>query len=182
MKTLACVAAVAALLAATPAAGVELAPDESPAALMMAAEAVAEARDEALPVLEEKEIEPGSYWWSREAPSSGAVEVRISLADQLAFVYRGGELIGVASVSTGKEGKDTPPGIFPILEKKTFHRSRKYDDAPMPFMQRLDNFGIALHAGANPGYPASHGCIRLPSGFAKKLFAITRVGDRVTVA
>ena len=182
MKTLACVAAVAALLAATPAAGVELAPDESPAALMVAADAVAEALDAAAPVLEKEGLEPGSYWWNDDAPSSGAVEVRISIADQLAFVYRGGELIGVASVSTGKAGKDTPPGIFPILEKKTFHRSRKYDDAPMPFMQRLDNFGIALHAGANPGYPASHGCIRLPSGFAKKLFAITRVGDRVTVA
>jgi lipoprotein-anchoring transpeptidase ErfK/SrfK len=96
-------------------------------------------------------------------------------------VYRAGELIGVSTISSGKPGKNTPPGIFPILEKKRMHHSRKYDNAPMPFMQRLDQYGIALHAGAIPGRPASHGCVRLPAAFAAKLFAMTQVGDRVVI-
>jgi lipoprotein-anchoring transpeptidase ErfK/SrfK len=96
-------------------------------------------------------------------------------------VYRAGQLIGVSTVSTGKEGKETPAGIFPILEKKRTHFSRKYDNAPMPFMQRLDQYGIALHAGAIPGYPASRGCVRLPAAFAAKLFAMTDVGDKVVI-
>ena len=113
--------------------------------------------------------------------ASGATEVVISLQDQLAFVYRGGQMIGVSTISSGKPGKDTPLGIFPILEKKRTHFSRKYDNAPMPFMQRLDQWGIALHAGLNPGHPASRGCVRLPTAFAAKLFAMTDVGDRVVI-
>jgi lipoprotein-anchoring transpeptidase ErfK/SrfK len=99
----------------------------------------------------------------------------------MAYVYRGDTLVGVATVSSGKEGKDTPTGIFPILEKKRMHHSRKYDNAPMPFMQRLDKYGIALHAGHNPGRPASHGCIRLPSQFAAKLFKTTSIGSTVMI-
>lgn len=181
MKRLATFAAALAVAVATPCAAAELAPDESSTAIMAAASAVADARVHAAPVLERRALKPGGYWWNAKAPSSGEVEVVISLEDQLAFVYRAGELIGVSTISSGKPGKETPPGIFPILEKKRSHFSRKYDNAPMPFMQRLDQYGIALHAGHIPGRPASHGCVRLPTAFAAKLYAITGIGDRVVI-
>lgn len=158
-----------------------LGPDESPAALMAASSAVAAARDDAWPVVARKPLKPGGFWWAADAPSDGSVEVVVSLEDQKAYVYRAGQLIGVSTISSGKDGKETPAGIFPILEKKRTHFSRKYDNAPMPFMQRLDRWGIALHAGAIPGYRASRGCVRLPSAFAAKLFAMTDVGDRVVI-
>ena len=93
----------------------------------------------------------------------------IGLSDQLAYLYRGDTLMAVARISTAT-GRDTPTGIFTVLDKKPMHRSKKYDNAPMPFTQLIDKYGIALHAGYNPGDPASHGCIRLPSAFAKKLY------------
>lgn len=182
MKRLALFAAAIAVATATPcAASSTLSPDESPAALMAASAAVAEARDHAEDVIANRPLKPGAYWWSADMPSSGETEVVISLEDQRAYVYRAGQLVGVSTISSGKPGKDTPPGIFPILEKKKMHRSRKYDDAPMPFMQRIDQYGIALHAGHNPGRPASHGCVRLPTAFAAKLFGMTQVGDRVVI-
>ena len=184
MKRLATLAAAIAVAVATPCAAVSsstLGPDESPAALMAASAAVATARDHAADAIAGKELKPGGYWWASDAPSDGQVEVVVNLADQHAYVYRAGELIGVSTISSGKPGKDTPPGIFPILEKKRMHHSRKYDNAPMPFMQRIDQYGIALHAGMIPGRPASHGCVRLPSAFASKLFAMTKVGDRVVI-
>ncbi|MEO7366115.1 MAG: L,D-transpeptidase family protein, partial [Sphingomicrobium sp.] len=92
--------------------------------------------------------------------------VVISLSDQLAFLYRGASLVAVSTISSGKDDKPTPTGIFPILEKRPMAHSRKYENAPMPFMQRLDDYGVALHAGFNPGTPASHGCVRLPVKFA----------------
>ena len=124
---------------------------------------------------------PGEYVWKPELSSSGDVEVVVSIPMQLAYVYRGGTLIGMSTVSTGKPGKDTPVGSFPILQKKVEHYSNLYDNAPMPYMQRLTWDGIALHAGNIPGYPASHGCIRLPKSFAKKLYGVTRLGATVTV-
>lgn len=183
MKRLATFAAAIAVAVASPCAATSstLAPDESPAALMAAASAVAAARDHAEDVIASRPLKAGSYWWAADAPTDGAVEVVVNLADQHAYVYRAGELIGVSTISSGKPGKDTPPGIFPILEKKRMHHSRKYDNAPMPFMQRIDQYGIALHAGMIPGRPASHGCVRLPSAFAAKLFAMTKVGDRVVI-
>jgi hypothetical protein len=184
MKRLATFAAALAVAAASPcavSATTNLAPDESPAALLAAAVAVANARDDLTQLARERALKPGDYWWAPDAPATGEVEVVVSLEDQKAFVYRAGALIGVSTISSGKEGKQTPPGIFPILEKKRTHFSRTYDDAPMPFMQRLDRFGIALHAGAIPGYPASRGCVRLPTAFAAKLFAITDVGDKVVI-
>ena len=84
-------------------------------------------------------------------------------------------------ISTGTDTNPTPTGIFEVLQKKRMHHSRKYDNAPMPFMQRIDRFGIALHAGHNPGRPASHGCIRLPAKFAAKLYGITDVGTTVLI-
>lgn len=101
------------------------------------------------------------------------VLITISLASQQMHVFRDGVLWRSSPVSTGKRGKETPAGVFAILQKKTFHRSNLYSNAPMPFMQRLTWDGIAIHAGKLPGYPASHGCIRIPRAFASELFKIT---------
>jgi hypothetical protein len=183
MKRLATFAAALAIAVASPCAAKSstLGPDESPAALMAASAAVAAARDDAMPVIMRKDLRPGGFWWAADMPESGETEVVVSLEDQRAYVYRAGQLIGVSTISSGKDGKETPPGIFPILEKKRTHFSRKYDNAPMPFMQRLDQYGIALHAGAIPGRRASRGCVRLPTAFAAKLFTMTDVGDRVVI-
>lgn len=132
--------------------------------------------------MESRVSKPGSYVWQPERSASGAVLVVVSLPEQRAHIYRGGKRIGLTTVSTGSEGRDTPPGHFEILQKRVIHHSNLYDDAPMPFMQRLTWDGIALHAGAVPGYPASHGCIRLPRKLAEQLFAITDIGTRVIVA
>ncbi|WP_343528715.1 L,D-transpeptidase family protein [Sphingomonas sp.] len=131
-------------------------------------------------------LAPNKYVWGDPQmmavdPVQQPVTVVVSLPMQRAFVYRGDTLIAAASVSTGKDGKDTPIGVFPILQKREMHRSNLYNDAPMPFMQRLTWDGVALHAGNNPGFPDSHGCIRLPTGFAKKLFSVTSVGTNVIV-
>ncbi|AXA84945.1 hypothetical protein DCD74_09890 [Lysobacter oculi] len=125
---------------------------------------------------------PGSYVWQPERSAEGAVVVIVSLPEQRAHIYRGGKRIGLSTVSTGSEGRETPSGHFEILQKKVMHRSNLYDDAPMPFMQRLTWDGIALHAGHVPGYPASHGCIRLPRKLAESLYAVTDLGTRVIVA
>jgi len=106
----------------------------------------------------------------------------ISLPQQRAHVYRSGIRIGVSTISSGKPGHATPTGAFPILQKRRVHRSNLYDNAPMPYMQRLTWDGIALHAGRIPGKPASHGCIRLPKAFAKALFSVTERGVTVVVA
>jgi len=125
---------------------------------------------------------PGQYRWFPEASSAGPVVVVVSLVEQRLYVYRNGIAIGVSSISSGRRGHETPEGTFTILQKARFHRSDLYDDAPMPFMQRLTWDGVALHAGTLPGYPASHGCIRLPAAFAGKLFDVTRKGETIIVA
>jgi lipoprotein-anchoring transpeptidase ErfK/SrfK len=107
--------------------------------------------------------------------------VVISLSDQLAYLYRGNTLVAAASISTAKAPKITPTGIFTILEKRPMYRSKKYDNAPMPFMQQITSYGVALHAGQLPGHPASHGCIRLPYDFAAKLFDATKIGTPVQI-
>jgi lipoprotein-anchoring transpeptidase ErfK/SrfK len=105
----------------------------------------------------------------------------ISIPQQRAYVFEGSKLLTSSRVSTGRRGHETPVGTFRILEKKVKHRSNRYANAPMPYMQRLTHYGIALHAGHLPGYPASHGCIRLPWGFARKLYDLTDRGTVVTV-
>ena len=124
---------------------------------------------------------PGRYVWRDDGSAAGPVRVLVSIPLQLAFVWRGSALVGVSSVSTGVAGYDTPTGTFPILEKDKDHHSNLYDDAPMPFMLRLTWDGVALHAGKVTGEPASHGCVRLPAAFARKLFDIADVGASVTV-
>lgn len=125
----------------------------------------------------------GQFAWPEAQAASvpGAIEIVVSIPLQQLFVYRGGQLIAVSAVSTGKPGHDTPVGDFSILQKEVDHKSNKYDDAPMPYMERLTWDGVAIHGGRDPGYPASHGCVRVPLAFAKKLFAITRVGAHVSV-
>ena len=126
-------------------------------------------------------MKPGEFVWQPELAPAGPVEVVVSIPLQRAYVYRGGTLIGVTTVSTGKPGHTTPTGSFDILQKRKEHYSKKYNNAPMPFMQRLTWDGIALHAGHLPGHPASHGCIRLPMAMAKNLFAVTSLGASVHI-
>ena len=106
----------------------------------------------------------------------------VSLKQQKLDIYRGTTLVTTSQVSTGMPGHATKAGVFSILEKQRFHHSNIYSGAPMPWMNRITWSGTALHAGVVPGYPASHGCIRLPFSFAPKLFKITTVGDNVIVA
>ena len=153
---------------------------ETPEAKEAAADAAYQARQDMYEVFGDKELKPGQYLW-RKVQADGEPRVIISLGEQIAYLYRGDSLQAVAAISTGTEDRRTPTGIFSVLEKKRMHRSRKYDNAPMPFMQRIDQYGIALHGGHNPGYPASHGCIRLPSDFAAKLYSITDVGSTVMI-
>ena len=127
-------------------------------------------------------LKPGEFLWYPQIAPEGPVVRVVSLDEQRAYVYRNGIAIGVSTISSGKTGKETPTGVFTILQKNKDHRSNLYNDAPMPYMQRLTWDGIALHGGHLPGYPASHGCVRLPQAFAEKLFAITRFGDSVVVA
>ena len=139
------------------------------------------AHDDLIATFGRDSIEPGKYVWREGRNASGPGRVVISLERQLAYFYRGNTLVGAAAISSGKEGKESPSGVFEVLFKKEMHRSRKYDNAPMPFSQFITDWGVALHAGHNPGHPASRGCIRLPTAFAKKLFAATDVGTPVLI-
>jgi hypothetical protein len=128
------------------------------------------------------ELTPGDYVWHPEISPAGPVVVFVSLPDQVLFVYRNGVRIGRSTVSTGKQGKKTPTGVFTVLQKKVQHESSIYKGAQMPHMQRLTWTGIALHAGNLPGYPASAGCVRLPVDFAAKLYTVTALGTTVIIA
>ena len=126
-------------------------------------------------------LKPGEYKWAADIPAEGDTKVIVDRLTQLFYVYRGDKLVGVATASTGKKGKETPLGFWKVFRKQKLGYSRKYDNAPMPFMQMYDPKGIAFHAGPNPGYPASHGCVRLPLKFAEKLFGMTQVGTKVII-
>jgi len=126
-------------------------------------------------------LPPGDFFWEPELAPSGPLVVIISLPDQTLSAYRNGIRIAYSSISSGVKGRSTPPGVFTILEKEVTHFSNKYHHAPMPFMQRLTWQGVALHGGDLPGYPASHGCIRLPREFAKRLYSVTTRGTTVIV-
>jgi hypothetical protein len=130
------------------------------------------------------ELQPGQYTWFVDASQSGSgpVTVLVNLREQRAYLYRDGQRIAVTTVSTGVPGHDTPIGVFPIMGKEKIHHSNKYDNAPMPFMQRLTQWGHALHAGHVKAGPASHGCVRLPAEFARQLFSLTSRGDLVVIS
>lgn len=126
-------------------------------------------------------LKPGQFIWAPQLAPKGPMVMIVNLTAQRAYVYRNGLRIGASTVSSGKKGKETPTGVFTILQKNAKHRSNLYNNAPMPYMQRLTWDGIAIHAGNLPGYPASHGCVRLPMAFAKALFAETAMGMTVVV-
>ena len=126
-------------------------------------------------------LAPGQYVLAQSIPAEGETRIVVDLVTQMAYVYRADQLVGASTISTAKHGMVTPLGFWSILEKHRFYRSKKYENAPMPFMQRIDDYGIALHGGANPGYPASHGCIRMPMKFAEKLYGLTKIGSKVVI-
>jgi lipoprotein-anchoring transpeptidase ErfK/SrfK len=128
-------------------------------------------------------LKPGQFVWEKRESYNNPLRLVAVLDIQRLYVFDGDDLVGFATISTGKKGKETPTGAFKILQKKIYHESNIYANAPMPFMQRLTWDGIALHAGHNPGYPASHGCIRLPKPFAQALYDATQMdGDVVILA
>lgn len=126
-------------------------------------------------------LKPGQWVWAPAIAPKGPLLVLVDLASQRATIYRNGVRIGVSTVSTGKPGHETPTGVFTILQKDARHRSNKYNNAPMPFQQRLTWDGVALHAGGLPGYPESHGCVHLPYAFARQLFRATSLGTTVVI-
>ena len=153
--------------------------DESSEAIISAAQAAEAARRDMRAAFGRTSLENGEFLWKEEHDGDAVSRVVVDLTGQRAYVYDGGDLIAVSTISSGVEEHPSPIGIFPILEKRREYYSIKYDNAPMPFMQRIDKYGIALHAGRLPGRPASHGCIRLPREFAAKLFAATQIGTPV---
>jgi lipoprotein-anchoring transpeptidase ErfK/SrfK len=112
----------------------------------------------------------------------GPLQIVVSIADQHVTLYSNGLHVAQSPVSTGVPGRPTPTGVFSIIQKDRFHHSNLYSNAPMPFMERITWSGVALHEGPLPGYPASHGCIRMTHEFAARLWSITRLGVRVIVA
>ncbi len=153
--------------------------------LIIAAPATASGSKVSSPLALAKEAEklkPGDWVWAGNIAPSGPVLVYVDLDRQRATVYRNGVRIAVSTISSGKPGHDTPTGVFTILQKHKDHRSSTYDNAPMPNMQRLTWKGVALHAGNLPGYPASHGCVRLPLKFSEILFKTTTMGGTVVIA
>lgn len=126
-------------------------------------------------------LEPGDFIWQPELAETGQIHAYVDLGAQLVTVYRGNTRIGVSTISSGMEGYETPTGVFEILQKKVEHYSNLYNDAPMPYMQRLTWDGIAFHVGKLPGEAASHGCIRLPEEFAVKFFEATEMGAPVEI-
>lgn len=126
-------------------------------------------------------LAPGQYRWLADIPTEGDTRIVVDLMAQLFYVYRGDTLVGVSTISSGSKGRETPLGFWAVMSKKVKGFSRKYDNAPMPFMQMYDPKGIAFHAGPNPGYPASHGCVRLPLKFAERLYGMTRIGTKLVI-
>lgn len=129
-----------------------------------------------------EQLKPGEWVWAPKIARTGPVLVYVDLDRQLATVYRNGVRIGVSTISSGAPGRETPTGVFTILQKEKDHRSRTYDNASMPYMNRLTWKGVALHAGNLPGYPQSHGCVRLPLEFAKLVYGVTPMGGTVIIA
>ena len=128
--------------------------------------------------VEPKEADPTS----KLPEPSGPLVIVVSLKNQTVTLWDGLNKLATSPISSGTRSNPTPTGIYSLLEKNRHHYSNLYGGAPMPFMQRVTNSGVAMHAGDLPGYPASHGCIRLPYSFARKLFGITDIGARVIIS
>ena len=129
-----------------------------------------------------EKLKAGDFVWEPERSPAGPVLIVVSKPEQVAYVYRNGIRIARSSVSTGRPGHPTPVGVFDILEKERDHVSTIYKGAEMPWMERLTWNGIAMHAGDLPGYPDSHGCVRLPLEFSKLLYTVTSKGGTVIIA
>ena len=112
----------------------------------------------------------------------GPLQIVIAIKKQQLTLYAGGQAVAHSQVSTGVPGHPTPQGVFSILQKEIYHESNIYSAAPMPYMQRITWSGVAMHQGVVPNHPASHGCIRLPAAFARRLWSLTKVGARVLIA
>jgi hypothetical protein len=154
--------------------------DETPQAIEKATEVAQDAHEDMLDAFGKGSLRPGQFLW--KDGTDEVTRVVVSLSDQMAYAYDGDELVGAATISSARKGYITPAGIFEVLGKDRDYRSKKFDNAPMPFAQRIDEYGIAMHGGEPiPGYPASHGCIRLPTKFAAKLFSATDVGTPVLI-
>lgn len=126
-------------------------------------------------------LKPGQFVWEPRESYEGPMKIVVILDIQRIYVFQNDKLLGFSTISSGKKGKETPTGYFNILQKNIDHKSNLYSNAPMPYMQRLTWDGIAMHGGQLPGYPASHGCIRLPHPFAKALFGATQMNQEVVV-
>jgi len=128
-------------------------------------------------------IDYGKFEWLAGDDGAGAAVNRIiiSLAEQRLYVFHDHQLLAWSNVSTGRSGYETPTGDFNVSEKDVDHHSSLYDDASMPFFMRLTDGGVGMHAGWLPGYPASHGCVRLPFGMARELYDRVDAGTPVQI-
>lgn len=127
-----------------------------------------------------KPLSHGDYVWDESTAPDGPIVITVDLAAQVVSIFRDGYEIGTAAIIYGADNMPTPLGVFPVLEKDADHVSNLYD-APMPYMLRLTHDGVAIH-GSDVRYGnATHGCIGVPTAFARKLFAATHLGDRVIV-
>ena len=146
-----------------------------------ASDAASQARIDMIEAFGPKVLKPGQYVWREVAETAGPQRVVISLSDQMAYLYRGDTMMAATTISTGRDEKPTPTGIFAILNKTPMYRSKKYDNAAMPYAQFFEPHGIALHAGYVGNEPNSHGCVHLPTAFAKKLYSVTDIGTPVFI-
>ena len=126
-------------------------------------------------------LKPGDYIWQPDAAPTGAVDIVVSLGQQQLWVYRDGVQIGRSTISSGRQGFETPKGVYMILEKNLTHHSNKYHEASMPNMLRLTWGGLAIHAGNTPAKPESHGCMHVPEDFAKDLYKVAEDGNSVLI-
>lgn len=154
---------------------------ETPEAQMAASDAANQAKIDMIDAFGDKLLKPGQFVWRDVPESAGAERVVISLTDQMAYIYRGETLMAATTISSGRDEKPTPTGIFSVLNKTPMYRSKKYDNAPMPYAEFFEPHGIALHGGYVGSEPNSHGCVHLPSAFAKKLYSVTEVGTPVYI-
>jgi hypothetical protein len=154
---------------------------ETEQARMEAADVAGQARIDMIEAFGDKMLKPGQYLWRDVPDAAGPERIVISLSDQMAYLYRGDMLAAATTISSGRFDKPTPSGIFSVLGKTPMYRSKKYDNAPMPFAEFFEPHGIALHAGYVGPEPNSHGCVHLPAAFAKKLYSITAVGTPVYI-
>jgi lipoprotein-anchoring transpeptidase ErfK/SrfK len=129
-------------------------------------------------------IDYDKYLWlspTENQPPDSVNRIVVSLADQRLYAYHNRQLIAWSNISSGRPGHETPTGTFTVTQKDVDHHSSLYDDASMPFFMRLTDTAVGLHAGFLPGYPASHGCVRLPFGMARQLYGCVETGTPVEI-